>query len=243
MVTAGLFDAGGRAHLVFESGRVAKLAGGDDEHPLVETSVVEILDQGRDDLVVVGRPIPQIVEDMTIDRVAVPVAGRAEGQPARNIGVLQHDAHKTAAGLDKAAGQERPLAPGMITVPLAHLGRLLREIEGVAGGLAREQIVGLGGEAIHRRHRARTVDIAAKAVDAFKQRPPIGEPRGHVVGQHEVIHLPALFAGIARDEERRVGRAKVGRAECKYVNVVVVACHVNAVGQAAGDVVAHLGDD
>ena len=58
---------------VGDARRPAEVAADDQQHPLVQAALVQILDQGRDRLVEEGSAVLHGVEDVVIDGVVVPV--------------------------------------------------------------------------------------------------------------------------------------------------------------------------
>ncbi len=104
------------------------------------------------------------------DIVAVVVPG------ARGRVVAQVDRDERDARFDEPSGQERLLAPKVLAVSLADPLRLLRQVEGISGPAADQQVDRLLPVMVHRLDGRGAIDLAAQAVEVRKQRPAVVQP-------------------------------------------------------------------
>jgi len=130
MISSGLLGSSRSAGIpgtgaggMFDFRRSTEFTGDDYEDPLVETTFVDILDQGGDGLIVCIGTEAHGIEDVVIDGVIIPVADTATEGP------IQAGGEDFDSGLYQTTGEQELLSPGIATVSIARGGIFLREIE------------------------------------------------------------------------------------------------------------------
>ena len=179
----------------------AKLAPDDEGNVLVETALMQILDERADTLVKQRQVLAQRAK---IVSVMVPAA-EGEGDTAR-------------AGLDQSAGDEHmfhqlrtPIVAILrvaFAIAVADFCVFFFEVQGIEKLAGSEDAKGLFIESIQRFHHAAAVEIATKLIEAGEQRSAISEAIKRDAIQHHVV-LAAAFIWL----ERRMGHSqKAGHA-------------------------------
>ena len=114
------------------------------------------------------------------------------------------------AAFDQAAGEQHALAGGGAAVFVLEGVRLGFEVEGLAGFLRGDELVGVLIEGVHRVDGIGFLQRAEMVVHGFQQRLAAGEAGFvHALGQVEIADLEIAFGGIRAEGEGAVGGGEV----------------------------------
>src|SRR5262249_51615804 len=145
-----------RAALRADARRAAHLAPDHHRHVVLHAALAKVRQQGVDGAVVLRQDGSQALENVV---VVIPLTVAL----LRYAVVLRRDGDDGPARLDQTPGRQ---VFGALAVALADLGRLARQVEGVAGLVSGHHLHGLGPERIHALAAAAQVfQVAASAVE------------------------------------------------------------------------------
>ena len=201
----GISGAGARA--VADLRGSPELPGHHDEHAIGETAVVDILDEGRDGIVIRRGPEAEGLEDVVIDGVVVPDAGPAAQRPA------QFGGDDVDPRLHQPPGHEQLLPPGIASVAVAGGVILAGQIEGMPRLTAGEELEGLRLEGVERLHLQSPADRALERVELPAN--PYAAAEAILLGgtpEAEIRNGERWRARITGDDEWPPGIAEIGGA-------------------------------
>ena len=136
---------------------------GDHQHHLAigQAPLVQILDQAADRMIINRQANLGVLEDVTVDRVRVPVVGSGfQRRDTRFVGVLQDHGHEAATGFDQSSPQQATVSPAVTSVEVADMVGFLGKIKRLAGLVAGQKRQGLSVELVERIECAFAVDVA-----------------------------------------------------------------------------------
>ena len=218
MIATGLRDFGLGTDGGVDFRCASELTGDNQEGAFVESALVEVFDERRDGLVVGGDAPAGVVEDVAVDRVAVPVVGAVFGNAFGGVGLFPDHRDESTSGFDEAPRHETALTECVHAISLANGGGFFGKIECFADLLAGKHGHCALRELIHGAHEAASVKVTADGIHAFKEGHPVIEASGHVAADAEIIDLELWGARIAADNERGRTRSQVGGPDCEHVN-------------------------
>ncbi len=172
MVTPGLFGASrgtrvsdSRARLIIDLWCPSKLAGDDDQHAFVKTTLVDIFNQSGDRLVVHLSSKSQGIKDVMVHGVVVPVVDATAQRTTKTGG---QDFHTR---FDQSACQQQLLPPAVASITISRSIILLAQVECVFGSRVRQQRQCLGLELVERVELAMDIECALQVIEVLATAP------------------------------------------------------------------------
>ena len=129
--------------------------------------------------------------------------------------IAEVESHERDARLHEASGQERLLTPEVLSIPLADLSRLTREIERVLSPPSQQEVGRLLLVAVEGLHRAPRIEVGPQAIKAPQQIAPAMNAVGiDAVGQAKQVSSAASprvdsHVGVNGQAGRRVGDERI----------------------------------
>jgi hypothetical protein len=195
------------APLRAQPGRPAELPHGDDQDVVEPPALLQVVHQGREQVVEEREQGLEALADAAVRRDVV--AMRVPGARGGVITQVQRD--EGHARLDHAAGHQRLLAPQMLPVALPHRRWLARQVERFLHPPPDEQIERLLSVAVHGRYLAPLVKLSPQGVDLFEQGAPIPHAFGREAdGEAEQVRLADLAGVVAHQVVDRQAGGGVG---------------------------------
>ena len=177
--------------------------------------------EGRHRLIVNRQPHLEVVEDVAVDRVRVPVVG-----PVRKATGCPTDTDSPAPSSRSCSPPRRAAGPTGPAVP-SSAGRSDREVApapasgrrpcGRPGSRSARSPAGM--EPVVRVDLL-PIDIPLEPIERVEQPRAVVKPSGDLGQRSEVRDLEARRARIADDAERRVRRPEISRPEAEHVRIV-----------------------
>ena len=147
-----------------------KLARHHDQHSLVESALIKVLDQCGDSLIEERSPELERVKDVMIDRVVIPIRDSAAQRSVEFRGDHVH------SSLDQPPGHQALLAPLIPAVMVASRVGFAAQVKRGTCPRAREKIDGLGFKSVDGIHDSRLIEIAAKVIERLLQAKTLFQP-------------------------------------------------------------------
>ena len=103
MITTGLHDAGLGTSLDRDARCATEFACRDEQHFAIKPSLVEIFDERAQSLIVSRQPPLTVLEDVSVDRVRIPIVSSRIGRGFARERMLPNHGHESDASFHEAA--------------------------------------------------------------------------------------------------------------------------------------------
>ena len=171
---------------------------------------MHIFNQRGDRLIINRQTNFQIIPDMAIDRMGIPVIGPLFqlGDP-RLIRIFHHHGNEIHPRFDQTTSHQCTLPPTMPTITVANRVGFQRQIKGLFGSVAGQNVDRPLLITVHRIHEPRSINLPLDPVETPQQRHPITKPLFDCRDWTDVRDHKVWCRRIPFDIKRRIGRAEI----------------------------------